>query len=147
PSWHEGFGLPALEAMACGAPVIGANTSSLPEVIGLNSALFDPLDVTAIATKITQALEDDAFRTMLREHSSQQAKHFSWDETAKRALAAWESLKNSQPQLNPTSLSPGRKPKLAFVSPLPPERTGIADYSAELLPVLANYYDIEVVVT
>jgi glycosyltransferase involved in cell wall biosynthesis len=91
PSWHEGFGLPALEAMACGAPVIGANTSSLPEVIGLDSALFDPFDVAAIATKMAQALGDDAFRATLREHGLQQAKKFSWDESAKRALAAWEA--------------------------------------------------------
>jgi glycosyltransferase involved in cell wall biosynthesis len=92
PSWHEGFGLPALEAMACGAPVIGANTSSLPEVIGLAAALFDPLDVAAIASRMAQALENDAFRASLREHGLQQARRFSWDETAKRAIAAWESL-------------------------------------------------------
>lgn len=92
PSWHEGFGLPALEAMACGAPVIGANTSSLPEVIGLEEALFDPLDVTAITAKIAQALEDDAFRAQLREHGLQRAKLFSWDESANRAITAWEQL-------------------------------------------------------
>jgi glycosyltransferase involved in cell wall biosynthesis len=92
PSWHEGFGLPALEAMACGAPVIGANTSSLPEVIGLDEALFDPLDVAAIAAKMHDALTDDAFRSRLREHGPRQARFFSWDETAKRAIAAWEAL-------------------------------------------------------
>ncbi|WP_236749215.1 glycosyltransferase family 4 protein [Acidovorax carolinensis] len=92
PSWHEGFGLPALEAMACGAPVIGANTSSLPEVIGLDESLFDPLDINSIAAKMVQALEDDTFRATLREHGLQQAKLFSWDETAKRAVTAWESL-------------------------------------------------------
>jgi len=92
PSWHEGFGLPALEAMACGAPVIGANTSSLPEVIGLEEALFDPLDVKAIVAKMQQALKDEAFRTRLVEHGLQQAKRFSWDDTARRAIAAWESL-------------------------------------------------------
>ncbi|HCJ51104.1 MAG TPA: glycosyl transferase family 1, partial [Gallionella sp.] len=92
PSWHEGFGLPALEAMACGAPVIGANTTSLPEVIGLEAALFDPLDVAAITAKMAQALEDKKFRTTLREHGLQQAKRFSWNESAKRAIAAWESL-------------------------------------------------------
>jgi len=88
PSWHEGFGLPALEAMACGAPVIGANTSSLPEVIALDDALFDPFDTAAIATKMAQALEDEAFRTTLREHGLQQVKRFSWDESAKRAITA-----------------------------------------------------------
>lgn len=146
PSWHEGFGLPALEAMACGAPVIGANTSSLPEVIGLDAAQFDPFDVGSITAAMAQALQDDAFRQMLREHGLQQVKKFSWDESAKRAIAAWESgLKSQKPQKNAAPPT-GRKPKLAFVSPLPPERTGIADYSTELLPALADYYDIDVVV-
>lgn len=92
PSWHEGFGLPALEAMACGAPVIGANTSSLPEVIDLEVALFDPLDVDSIATKISKVLQDEAFRSMLRIHGLQQAQRFSWDESATRAIAAFETL-------------------------------------------------------
>jgi len=96
PSWHEGFGLPALEAMACGAAVIGANSSSLPEVLGLDVALFDPFDVVAITSKLVQALEDDSFRAELSNHGLQQAKRFSWDESAKRAIAAWESLDSSR---------------------------------------------------
>lgn len=92
PSWHEGFGLPALEAMACGAPVIAANSSSLPEVVGLEEALFDPMDVDAITARMQQVLEDDTFRTRLREHAVYQSKRFSWDVTAKRALTAWESM-------------------------------------------------------
>lgn len=98
PSWHEGFGLPALEAMACGATVIGANTSSLPEVIGLDEALFDPLDVSAITQKMAQALTDEAFRTRLRDHGLQQAKKFSWDETARRAILAWERMPIRKPK-------------------------------------------------
>jgi glycosyltransferase involved in cell wall biosynthesis len=94
PSWHEGFGLPALEAMACGAPVIGADTTSLPEVIGLDEALFDPFDVKAITAKLAKALQDEAFRQRLRAHGLQQAKKFSWDKTAKRAIAAWEGLRS-----------------------------------------------------
>ena len=92
PSWHEGFGLPALEAMVCGAPVIGANTSSLPEVIGLKEALFAPHDVKQISDKLSQALEDEAFRARLRNHGLNQSKRFSWDETARKAVAAWEKL-------------------------------------------------------
>lgn len=92
PSWHEGFGLPALEAMACGAPVLGANTSSLPEVIALPEALFDPLDATAISQKMAEVLNNDGFCTKLREHGLEQAKRFSWDETAIRAIRAWEKL-------------------------------------------------------
>ena len=92
PSWHEGFGLPGLEAMACGAPVIGANTSSLPEVIGLDEALFDPFEVTSIAAKMKQALTDNDFRARLRKHGLQQSRRFNWEETAKRAINTWETL-------------------------------------------------------
>lgn len=140
PSWHEGFGLPALEAMACGAPVIGANNSSLPEVIGLEEALFDPFQVDDITAKITHVLENPEFAQSLAEHGLKQAPLFSWDETAKRTLAVWEKA------VKPVAVMPEKKPSLAFVSPLPPERSGIADYSAELIPVLAQYYDIDIVV-
>lgn len=92
PSWHEGLGLPVLEAMSCGAQVIAANATSLPEVIGLQEALFDPFDIHDISTKMQQALEDDRFRARLRKHGLQQTKKFSWKKTAKRAIKAWESL-------------------------------------------------------
>ena len=145
PSWHEGFGLPALEAMACGAAVIGANTSSLPELIGLPEALFDPFNVQSIATKLELALSDNEFRTRLSEHGLQQKEKFSWDETARRAFNAWEALQSKEAR-SVLPLDSECKKKLAFVSPLPPERTGIADYSAELLPELSKFYDIELVV-
>lgn len=92
PSLHEGFGLPALEAMSCGAPVIGANTSSLPEVIGREDALFDPFDENAISQKIADVLRDDILRKDLARHGLVQAKNFSWDESAKKAIAAFERL-------------------------------------------------------
>jgi glycosyltransferase involved in cell wall biosynthesis len=92
PSWHEGFGLPALEAMRCGAPVIGANTSSLPEVIGWQEAMFDPHSDEAITAKIKQALTDEDFRTKLIRHGEEQAKLFSWDESARRTIVAMECL-------------------------------------------------------
>lgn len=90
PSWHEGFGLPALEAMSCGRAVIGANTSSLPEVIGKQEALFNPRSDEAIADKLLQVLTDEPFRLALEAHGLQQAKQFSWDISAKRAIAAFE---------------------------------------------------------
>ena len=146
PSWHEGFGLPALEAMACGAPVIGANTSSLPEVIGLPDALFDPRDDRAIAASIVRALSDAAFLLASSSHGIQQARRFTWDESARRAIEAMEAATRPQQyRRGPVGLLAGGKPKMAYVSPIPPERSGIAAYSEELLPALAAYYDIEIV--
>ncbi len=147
PSLHEGFGLPALEAMACGAPVISSNTSSLPEVIGRTDALFDPSSVQAIATKMASTLSDDAYLAGLREHGLQQARLFSWDASAKRALEAFEHLHARRSDeariVVPTQAA---RPRLAYVSPLPSEQSGIANYSAELLPQLAMHYDIDVIV-
>lgn len=147
PSWHEGFGLPALEAMACGAPVIASNTSSLPEVVGREDALFDPRSDARIAEKMAQALGDTAFRFDLAEHGKRRARLFSWDETARRSLEAMEAEYEMRTHAAGLTVAVARpqRPLMAFVSPLPPERTGIADYSAELLPALAEYYDIEVI--
>lgn len=144
PSLHEGFGLPALEAMRCGAPVIASNTSSLPEVIGHEAALFDPHSETDITEAIRRALSDQVFRSELIAQSAQQARCFSWDASAKTALSAMRHIVEVSPS-KPLPIST-KRPKLAFVSPLPPERSGIADYSAELLPALNNHYEIDVIV-
>jgi glycosyltransferase involved in cell wall biosynthesis len=143
PSWHEGFGLPALEAMHCGRAVIAANTSSLPEVIGREDALFDPFDLDAMAEKMERVLNDDVFRGELERHGLVQARRFGWDETAVRALRA---LEESFGSVREGAGAPSVRPRLAFVSPLPPEASGISDYSAELLPELARHYRIDVVV-
>lgn len=146
PSWHEGFGLPALEAMQCGAVVIAANTSSLPEVIGRDDALFDPRSEAAIAAKMNQALTDHEFRESLARHGLAQAKKFSWDESARRALEGLAALHASTPRSGaPAERRRQPRPRLAYVSPLPPERSGIADYSAELLPELSRHYEIDLI--
>jgi len=147
PSLYEGFGLPPLEAMACGAPVVASNSSSLPEVIGWEKALFDPQRPEAIAEKIHEALTDEAFREGLRKHGLEQAKRFSWEESARRALAAFEALyaEKSKEKSYPVVLR-SLKPRLAYFSPLAPARSGIADYSRELLPELARYYQIELII-
>lgn len=144
PSWHEGFGLPALEAMACGASVIAANSSSLPEVIGREDALFDPLKDEAITAAMRHALASDDFRAELSRHGVERAKLFSWDETARRALQAMEEEVDSRADVVQVAL-PVVKPRLAYVSPMPPQRSGVANYSAKLLPFLANHYNIEVI--
>lgn len=144
PSRHEGFGLPALEAMACGAPVIGADNTSIPEVIGCTEALFDAGSPPAIAAKIAEVLGDPAMLERLRVHGRTQAASFSWDATARRALRAMEAHGRTLAAAPAAAATP-RKPRLAFVSPLPPERTGIADYAAQLLPALTEHFEIELV--
>ena len=78
PSWHEGFGLPLLEAMQCGRPVLASNRSSLPEVVGRKDALFDPFDLKDMADKIELALTDASFRQSLADYGLEQSKKFSW---------------------------------------------------------------------
>lgn len=94
PSLHEGFGLPLLEAMACGAAVIGANTTSIPEVIGRSDAQFDPYDEASISYKLAEVLGDRSFRAELSAHGLEQSKKFSWDESAKRAIGALVDLQS-----------------------------------------------------
>ena len=96
PSWHEGFGLPPLEAMTCGAPVIAANTSSLPEVVGLDLALFDPFSVESIQEKMHQALTDSAYRELLIDHGRRQAQKFSWNASGRIAIQAFERARRER---------------------------------------------------
>jgi glycosyltransferase involved in cell wall biosynthesis len=94
PSLHEGFGLPIVEAMACGAPVIGSNVSSIPEIIGCPDALFDPVHPAAIAEAMAAVLTNEEFRQSLRRHGLVQARRFTWENSARRALSALETLVN-----------------------------------------------------
>ena len=90
PSWHEGFGLPALEAMQCGCAVIGSRASSVPEVIGYDEALFDPFDVEDMRARIERVLTDDEFRSRLKHHAATHVTSFSWEKCAKFAIRAME---------------------------------------------------------
>lgn len=98
PSLHEGFGLPILEAMGCGAPAIGANNSSIPEVIGLDEALFDASCTESITAKMAEVLRDSALRQALSSHGLKQAATFSWDRSAIKALTAMETVRSRLPQ-------------------------------------------------
>ncbi len=89
PSLYEGFGLPVLEAMACGAPVIVSNTSSLPEIVGQAGLLVDPQDVFALREAIQKAF---IRHTILSQQSLDQARQFSWQKTAQQTLAVYEKI-------------------------------------------------------
>lgn len=89
PSRYEGFGLPPLEAMQCGAPVLSSAASSLPEVVGDAGLLFDPDDGAALSRLLVQVASDDALRARLRAAGLAQAGRFTWERTAALTLAAY----------------------------------------------------------
>lgn len=92
PSLYEGFGLPLLEAMACGVPVVCSSTSSLPEIAGRAAVMIDPLDVSQLARALERVLEDSDLRASMREEGLKQAAHFSWERTAKETLAVYRQV-------------------------------------------------------
>lgn len=89
PSRYEGFGLPPLEAMACGVPVVGSDASSIPEVVGPAAILLHPDDTEGMAGALLQLAQDAGFHAEMRRRALEQARRFSWEETARRTLEAY----------------------------------------------------------
>jgi glycosyltransferase involved in cell wall biosynthesis len=97
PSLYEGFGLPPLEAMAHGTPVVTSNTSSLPEVVGNAAVLVNPENVFEIMRALHRVLLDQALRDKLKERGYEQAKRFSWDASARQILRVYHEVAETQP--------------------------------------------------
>jgi glycosyltransferase involved in cell wall biosynthesis len=135
PSLYEGFGLPVAEAIACGAPVISSNTSSLLELVHDPEALFDPSEVEAIGSALEHALADDEFRARLR--GVELDRRHRWSVVADRTATVYEELSRERPRPR------RRRKRVAFISPLPPARSGIADESSRLLVELARRWDVD----
>jgi glycosyltransferase involved in cell wall biosynthesis len=92
PSLYEGFGLPPLEALACGTPVIASNRGSLPEIVGDGGLLLEPDDVEGLTAAMERLLSDDTLWEDLREKGLAHAARFSWEKTARETLAVYQEV-------------------------------------------------------
>lgn len=138
PSLYEGLGLPVLEALHCGAPVVTANGSSLPEYAGPHSWLCDPHSPQAMADALQQALAEP--REARRPERERFAATFSWEKSAERACTVMERIVNRSPR--PVVR---RRRRLAWVTPLTKDTRRITELTAKLLPLLAERFDIELI--
>lgn len=110
PSLYEGFGLPPLEAMVHGTPVVTSNTSSLPEVVGNAAVLVNPENVFEIMRALQRVLLDQGFRERMKMRSYQQSQRFSWESSARRVLQMYAELVTGEiPVRGGESVNPDRK--------------------------------------
>jgi len=145
PSLYEGFGMPVLDAMLCGLPVITSSVSALPEVAGDAAVLVDPLDLDEMADALTRVLESDSLRSEMRASGFAQAAKFSWDDTANVFSEVYALVGKHQKtaHISPVSLHQApRVRSLALVSPLPPQHSGVADFSLDLLRALRQHLPV-----
>jgi glycosyltransferase involved in cell wall biosynthesis len=145
PSLYEGFGLPILEAMHCGAAVVAGNNSSQIEVVGDAGLLANVSDAGDLAAKVAQVLQDEALAQRLRARAVVQARRFRWSEAANRAVAVLESLPARRPASAVARRRPQKpaRPRIALFSPFPPRRSGVSDYAAALVEALKPTYAID----
>ncbi|HBL26097.1 MAG TPA: hypothetical protein DD490_04595, partial [Acidobacteria bacterium] len=141
PSRAEGFGLPVLEAMRCGAPVAVADAGSLPEVVGEAAARFDPERPQDLARVLEQLLGDAAGRRALGDQARHRAAGFCAEDLGRETLAAYEEAAAGSSHRRPRPSL-----RLALWTPVPPQPSGIADYSVELLRELVGGAEVEVFV-
>jgi glycosyltransferase involved in cell wall biosynthesis len=103
PSLYEGFGLPALEAMACGTPVVASDRSSLPEVVGDAGLLVDPVDPAALADALARVLRDEALRGELGARGIERARRFTWEAAARATVQTYRRALASEPAHSETT--------------------------------------------
>jgi glycosyltransferase involved in cell wall biosynthesis len=140
-SFYEGAGLPILEAMAAGTPVAASRTSTTPEILGDLEATFDPHDPSDIAGCLTRIVTDDAALARLRERSARRVAPYTWERVAERTLSAYDATL--------TATKRRRRParaRIAWISPWPPDESGVAQYNARLVREIARSADVDVFV-
>ena len=136
PSAWEGFGIPVVEAMACGTPAIVSNAASLPEVVGEAGLLVDPYSIDQIEQAIRTIYTDKKLRNKLSKLSIAQAKKFSWDKMARAVLKAFQSLSRKPSRRNAQASC--RRPR----GPCPADWRGLkrSNSSSDIHHVKRGYY-------
>ena len=143
PSYYEGMGLPVLEALLCGAPVVASDRSAIPEFAGPVSRLANPSSPAAMASAIGAVLSEPRDERIDERRAF--AAGFEWPRTARLATDAMEAALRRRHEMPREHR--GERLRIAWVSPLPPTPSGIADYSAEMLSRLTREFEIEVVIS
>lgn len=141
PSLYEGLGLPILEAQACGIPTLAGNTSGMRELFNSEKFLFDPTDPADIAFKITNILSNSNLRSLNIREGKHFVKAHSNLEAGEKIWQLFEELANQKPDIKLNRL---QKPRLAFFTPLPPQKSGIGTHGTEILPYLNEKFELTV---
>src|SRR5262249_41223219 len=139
PSLYEGAGLPILEAMSCGAPVIGARAASVPEVLGELRGTFDPNDPSDMARCIERTVDDPAELDALRERSARRAAHFTWERVARLTVEGYEAALS----LPARRRGGRRRRRLAILTAWPPAPG--SGLTSGLIVELAATADVDVI--
>ena len=150
-SLYEGAGLPILEAMSCGAPVVASGVSSMPELLGDAEGTFDPTDPDDIGRALREALGTPDRLEALRERSRRQVAFYTWERVASRTIEGYERAA----EVEMTHRRPGRgirpgarkRKRLAVVTPWPPQRSAAARHSRRLVEALGERVDVDVIVS
>ncbi|HEU4980444.1 MAG TPA: glycosyltransferase, partial [Solirubrobacterales bacterium] len=150
-SLYEGAGLPILEAMSCGAPVVASGVSSMPELLGDPNGTFDPTDPDDLGRCLQEALENRDRLEALRERSRRRVEIFTWERVARRTIEGYERAA----EVELTRRRPGRgirpsarrRKRLAVVTPWPPQDSAAARHSRRLVEALGDHVDVDVIVS
>jgi glycosyltransferase involved in cell wall biosynthesis len=140
PSFYEGFGLPILEAMSCGAPVAASATTTAPEVLGNLEGTFDPHDPTSIAACLADIVSSPETLDRLTARSRRRVAQYTWKRVAEQSIEAYEQA------VADTLRWRSRRPRIALVTPWPPEQSGIADYNLRLAAELGQRIAVDIIV-
>lgn len=153
PSFSEGFGLPLLEAMACGTPVVGSDRTSIPEVIDREDLICDPSNPVAVGRTIERILVDKSLQKELREFGPRRAANFTWEKSAATVLDAFESLhrqktRSGTGKISAIEVSPvSGLQTMAYVMPSVPIEHRLAGVNNSLASALSDCFELTIIKT